>query len=222
METEKKSSSFLRNCLGCVGIGFVSVIVLMIVLCGGSYWFIKNKALQEHPILVDSEQLQENDRIALEKKLQQYKTSSATTNRLEFNANELTYLINKELRKAKDQSIKYKGDKEMFDIKAVDVGLLNDEMNFKMSLQFNKRYLNMEVLGKPRIVDNELIFDLRKLKLGKIEFSHGKFSHTMNRQIDQMVKTRLTDLQYQTYVGYFEDISIKDGKLVIVAKKSAY
>lgn len=222
MENEKKQPSFLRNCLGCLGIAVVCFIVLMVILCGGSYWFIKNKALQEQPIQVESEQLPEKDLRALENKLQAYQASAATTNRMEFNANELTYLINKELRKAKEEAITYKGDKKMFDIVAVDVGLLNEEMNVKMSMQFNKRYLNMEALGKPHIVANLLTFDLRKLKLGKMEFNYGTFNRSMNRQINQLLETKLNELQYQKYRGNFQDISIKDGKLTVVMKKNSF
>ena len=206
-KTKEKKSCLGLGCLGCFGVTLITIILLIAIVIGGGYWFFRHKLLQEEAYSITSQTLSENEILNFAEKFKALETPTKEEVRITLNETELTYFIEKELDKIGEQSqSNYK------DIAALGIELDDNKMDIKVSVEMDKRYLNMHIKGKPEIKNNRLRVDISECEISKLKMDNKEILTHINEGVNEELAT--IDIN-----PHIKKLYVENSQLIIEVKK---
>lgn len=223
MQAKKRDDScLLKGCLGCFGITALIIILLIVSIVGGAYWFYKNRLFLDEPAYTTTKELTTPEVTELNNKLRAVEDTSVKQNNIVLNENELTHLLNTKLTDRKTMLDLGIEETDSLDIAGVDISLPANEMDIKLSFKLGSRFMNLRIKGIPEIVGDKIAFNTSNFSFNNFTLNNNTILNNVDEEMNLEINEALKKYNLDRYLSRVQDISIDQGKLILDFKDQDY
>ena len=212
----KKGCLFGMGCFSCGALGCLGIIVLMVLLGVGGYNWIMANIFSESPLDFPAVEVTAQEENAYKTKLAQFQkeleSSSEGTATISLTPKEVNYLMQKSASKENLYLNLEIYDEDKLSLKAsVPMENVNNKSGKKL-------FLNISFKGKVKIEDYDIMTQLDRMKIGKLDISDKNQLVGASDQIKEEVQS---NEHYRKLPVKIKNFEVKDGKLIFEVKKKA-